>query len=198
MQSINNLKQMALAMHNYNDVNGHFPAQAIYDKSGKPLLSWRVMILPYIEQNQLYNEFHLDEPWDSEHNKKLLEKMPKTLASPSQSAESLKKFETPYQGFAGKEAFFDGKDGIKITDIPDGTSNTIMLVDTAKTVPWTKPDDIPFDAGKLVPKVGGLSPGIFLGAMCDGSVRSFSISIKEETLRALVTRNGGEVVDPDK
>ncbi|HVS35906.1 MAG TPA: DUF1559 domain-containing protein [Gemmataceae bacterium] len=198
MQSINNLKQIALAMFNYESTFNHFPAQAICDKNGKPLLSWRVAVLPYIEQDQLYKQFHLDEPWDSENNKKLLEQMPKTFASPAQSAESLKNHETPYQGFVGKGAFFEGQDGIKIADITDGTSNTIMLVETAKTVPWTKPDDIAFDQGKLLPKVGGIFKDIFLGAMCDGSVRSFSMSIKEDTLRALITRNGGEVVDPNK
>src|SRR5262249_54155708 len=73
-QGQNNLKQIALAMHNYNDAyNGKLPAHAIYSKDGKkPLLSWRVAILPFIEQDNLYQQFHLDEPWDSEHNKKLI------------------------------------------------------------------------------------------------------------------------------
>jgi len=72
-----NLKQIALAMHNYHDTYGTFPPHAIYSKDGKPLLSWRVMILPYIEQNNLYQQFHLDEPWDSEHNQKLMQQMPR-------------------------------------------------------------------------------------------------------------------------
>jgi len=75
--STNNLKQMGLAMHNYMDVNKSFPAHAVYSKDGKPLLSWRVMILPYIEQDALYRQFKLDEPWDSDHNKKLMAQMPK-------------------------------------------------------------------------------------------------------------------------
>ena len=195
MQSVNNLKQIVLAMHGYHDAYGHFPAQAVYDKDGKPLLSWRVTILPFVEQEALYKEFHLDEPWDSEHNKKLLDKMPKVFASPGQSEESLKKHETPYQGFAGKGAFFDGKQGVKVSDVTDGLSNTIMLVETAKTVPWSKPDDIPFDEGKLLPKVGGLFDRIFSAAMCDGSVRSLPMTLKEETLRALITRDGGEVIN---
>ena len=81
-QSMNNLKQFALAMHNYHDTNGKFPAASSFDKDGKPLLSWRVHVLPYLEQAELYKQFHLDEPWDSEHNKKLIEKMPNVLASP--------------------------------------------------------------------------------------------------------------------
>ncbi len=197
MQSVNNLKQLALAVYNYQDAYQHFPANAIYDKDGKPLLSWRVMILPYVEEQNLYNQFHLDEPWDSENNKKLLAQMPKLFAAPTESAEALKNHETPYQGFVGKGAFFDGKDGIKITDITDGTSNTIMIVEAAKPAPWTKPDDIPFDEGKLLPKVGGLFAHIFNAAMCDGSVRGVPMTVKEETLRAAITRNGGEVLGPD-
>ncbi len=197
MQSVNNLKQIALAMYNYQDANRHFPANAIYDKAGKPLLSWRVTILPYVEENELYNQFHLDEPWDSEHNKKLLEKMPKVYAAPAEPEEVLKKHETPYQGFVGKGAFFDGKEGIKVTDITDGTSQTVMVVEAAKPVPWTKPEDIPFDGRKLLPKVGGLSGHVFHAAMCDGSVRAVSKSVKEATLRAAITINGGEVLGPD-
>src|SRR5262249_51556565 len=82
MQNQNNLKEMALAMHNYHDVNGKFPPAAICDKQGKPLLSWRVAILPYVEQDNLYKQFKLDEPWDSEHNKKLIAQMPKVYALP--------------------------------------------------------------------------------------------------------------------
>jgi Protein of unknown function (DUF1559) len=196
MSSINNLKQLALAMHVYNDVNNHFPAAAVYDKSGKPLLSWRVMVLPYIEQDALYKEFHLDEPWDSDHNKKLMEKMPPLFAAGDEQA--LKNHETHYQTFVGKGAIFDGKKGVKITDITDGTSNTIMLVEAKKPVPWTKPEDVPFDAGKLAPQLGGLFDGIFNAAFADGSVHSLPLTIKEEKLRALITRNGGEVVEPDK
>ena len=196
MTSINNLKQLALAMYNYHDANGHFPADAIYDKAGKPLLSWRVAILPYIEQDALYKQFHLDEPWDSDHNKKLLAQMPALYGFGDEAA--AKDHETHYQGFVGKGAFFDGKKGLKVTDITDGTSNTIMLVEAKKAVPWTKPEDVPFDAGKLVPKLGGLFDGIFNAAMCDGSVHSFPLTISEEKLRALVTINGGEVVDVNK
>src|SRR5207302_1956982 len=81
-RSANNLKQMALATINYADAFGRAPAAAICDKNGKPLLSWRVAILPFIEQDNLYKQFHLDEPWDSDHNKKLLARMPNVYALP--------------------------------------------------------------------------------------------------------------------
>jgi len=194
-QGANNLKQIALAMFNYQDAMNHFPAEAIYDKNGKPLLSWRVAILPYIEQQELYKQFKLDEPWDSEHNKKLLDQMPKVFAAP-EDEQALQSHETHYQGFVGKGAYFDGTKGVKIADITDGTSNTIMLVEAMNAVPWTKPEDVPF-AGKLLPWVGGLRDRIFQAAMCDGSVRAIPMTIKEETLRAAITRNGGEVLGPD-
>src|SRR5437868_3063260 len=91
--SVNSLKQIALAMHNYLNVYGHLPPAAIRDKEGRPLLSWRVALLPFLEQDQLYKRFKLDEPWDSEHNKKLLAAMPKTYLRPGREAKE------PYQTF---------------------------------------------------------------------------------------------------
>jgi hypothetical protein len=195
-QGANNLKQLGLAMHNYNDSMGRFPANAIYDKNGKPLLSWRVAILPYIDQQELYKQFKLDEPWDSDNNKKLLEKMPKLFASPEDEG-TIKNHETHYQGFYGKGAFFEGDKGVKVADITDGLSNTLMIVEAKTSVPWTKPEDVAFDQGKLVPKVGGLRERVFQAAMGDGSVRGIPMSIKEETLRAAITRNGGEFFGAD-
>ena len=83
---IEDLKELALALRSYNDAYGHFPPAAVSDKSGKPLLSWRVLMLPWIQQGKLFKEFHLDEPWDSDHNKKLLEKMPPLFGSGDEDA----------------------------------------------------------------------------------------------------------------
>jgi hypothetical protein len=194
IQSVNNLKQLALAMHSYHDANGTFPPHAVYSKDGKPLLSWRVLLLPYLEENKLYEEFKLDEPWDSEHNKKLLEKMPKLFACPAAKAGPP---DTVYQAFVGPGAGFEGKKGLKITDYTDGTSNTIMFVEAATAVPWTKPEDLPFDPAKPLPKLGGHSKGGFNASLFDGSVRFISNSVKAETLKAAITRNGGEVLGDD-
>ncbi len=131
MNSINNLKQLVLAMHNYHDVYGQFPADATYDKAGKPLLSWRVAILPYIEQDNLYKQFHLDEPWDSDHNKKLLEQMPPLYGFGDATA--AKNHETPLPGdLSARSVFRRQEKASRSTDrtITDGTSNTaIMLVE---------------------------------------------------------------------
>jgi hypothetical protein len=191
--SQNNLKQLALAMHNYHSTYGHFPAAASYDKNGKALLSWRVELLPYLEQQELYKQFKLDEPWDSPDNKKLLAKMPSVFAAPGSRGGS----DTVYQGFTGKGTIFEGKKGIDIRDILDGTSNTIMFVEAANAVPWTKPEDLPYDPDKPLPKLGGLFPGGFNAALCDGSVRFVPKTVSEKTLRAAITRSGGEVLGPD-
>ncbi len=191
--STNNLKQIALAMHNFHSVYQRLPPQAVFDKEGKPLLSWRVLILPFIEQNDLYKEFHLDEPWDSEHNKKLLAKMPKIYALPGQKAADV----THYQGFYGKGAAFAGKKGVRLQEILDGTSNTILIVEAAEAVPWTKPADLPYDPDKPLPRLGGLHPGGFNAAFCDGSVHFLKTTLKPRTLHLLIQCNDGNVIPED-
>jgi len=202
-----NLGRLARALRDYEASYGTLPTQAIYDEHGKPLLSWRVALLPYLslEADNLYKQFHrdaagrFDEAWDSDHNKKLLEKMPAVYAFPGDDR-ALKAHETYYQGFAGPHAVFDkfdNKIGLKLVQISDGTRNTLLLVESAKSVPWTKPEDVPFDEGKLLPRVGGHFKNGFQMALCDGRVRMLPLTIKEETLRALITCDGGEVIDFD-
>jgi prepilin-type processing-associated H-X9-DG protein len=194
VQSQNNLKQIAIAMHNYHDSIGSFPPAAVCDRQGKPLLSWRVTILPYVEEQALYEQFHLDEPWDSEHNKKLIAQMPKIYAHPEGGPREAGK--THYRVFVGGGAGFELRKGVKITDITDGTSNTLMAVETAEGVPWTKPEDLPYDPRKVLPKFGLTGEG-FNAAFFDGSVRFIQKGIKEQTLRQLITRAGNEVINDD-
>lgn len=194
MKGQNNLRQLGLAVLNYESTYAHYPARATYDKNGKPMLSWRVTILPFIEQQALYMQFHLDEPWDSEHNKKLLAKMPEVYASPFDE-KTLRDHTTYYQGFSGKDAFFDGKNGTRIAFITDGTSNTIALVEASKAVPWTKPEDIPYDASKPLPKLGLRESKGFNAVFCDGSVRFIRNTIKAMTLRNLITRSDGNIIN---
>jgi hypothetical protein len=197
-QSMNNMKQFGLAMFNYETAMGTFPAAYIADKnSGKPLLSWRVTILPYIEQDALYRQFHLDEPWDSEHNKKLLAAMPQIYHHPASTAAPGM---TNYVTVRGKDTAFPGKGGVKIAEITDGTSNTIMAVEVsdANAVPWTKPDDFTPDEKNPAAGLGGLFAGGFAAAFCDGSVRFISSAVDAETLRRLFNRHDGEVIDQSK
>ncbi len=196
-QSMNNMKQLGLAMFLYEDNKKHFPAAAICDKDGKPLLSWRVMILPLIDQEALYKEFHLDEPWDSEHNKPLIAKIPVVFRDPHDSSST----NSSYFMLTGKGMFGNSEKGRKVNEITDGPSNTIMLVDAKRDIPWTKPEDIEVDSdpAKPLPRFGGhFVNGIFAATFADGSVRILSNSIDSKMLHALFTVAGGEVISDEE
>jgi prepilin-type processing-associated H-X9-DG protein len=202
-QSTNNLKQIALAMHNYESVYNRFPPAGSRGVPGmpgwpgrpsdKPLLSWRVAILPYIEQQQLYLQFRQNEPWDSPHNKALLPLIPKVYLQPGEqpTPEGL----TKYQVFVGPgTAFEDRPQGVRIPDFTDGTSNTLLVVEAANGVPWTKPEDLRFDPRGPLPPLGGRFRKGFNAAFADGHVALIPRDTPEATLKALITRNGAEIV----
>ncbi len=189
--STNNLKQIALAMNNYESTYGHFPqAVVVMGPDGKTPHSWRVELLPYLEQNELFKAYKMDEPWDSPNNKKVLEKMPNVFNADSNQPSTM----SSYYVLSGKETAFPGEKGIPITHITDGTSNTIMAVEAKRDIPWTKPEDLAYDAKKALPKFGGYFPDGFNVALCDGSVRFLNNTVAERVLRALITASGGEVI----
>ncbi len=195
--SSNNMKQLGLAMHNYESAHNHLPTPATLGKKGKKLLSWRVEVLPYIEQDALYKQFNLDEPWDSEHNMKVFKgnPMPKVFAIPGSANEADKK--THYQVFVGNGAMFEPTGPTKLAEIADGTSNTFMVATAAKGVEWTKPDDIEFEPKAEVAKLLLFKDGVCMVCFGDGSVRAISDKVAEKSLKAYVTRGGGEVVSDD-
>jgi hypothetical protein len=190
----NHLKQLALAMHNYHDVYKQFPPAAIRDEQGRPLLSWRVSLLPFLDANELYKQFHLDEPWDSQHNKPLIAKMPEVFAP--RGAQLRSQGKTTFVVPVGKQTIFGPPEGVPIRDITDGTSNTILIIDTdeSRAVTWTKPDDLNVD-GVDVKRVlfGNRKDGAFC-AFADGSVQRIDPKLSTEVLHALLTRNGGEAI----
>lgn len=191
-RSQNNLKQLAIAVHSHHDALGRFPFQGVPAPNGNnPKLSWRVTILPYIEELQLYNEFKLNEAWDSEHNKKLIAKMPK-LYAPLGSGTGAPAGHTFYRAFTGPGTLSAAQTFAGVTD---GTSNTLLFVEAGEAVPWTKPEDFPYDPNRPLPKLGGHFKGKMNVAMGDGSVRMIDLTkVPEQVLRALITANGGEVV----
>ena len=202
-QSMNNLKQIGIAMHNFHDVFQAFPAGYSADKEGHPLLSWRVHILPFVEQQALFDEFHLDEPWDSPHNKKLIERMPSVYKAPGSKC---KPGMTNYLGVGGADGVFvrpaegerfKGSPGTSFANITDGTSNTVMIVEASdeQAITWTRPGDYAPDKENPVKGLVGLRRGGFQAAFCDGSVRFISASIDPETLNLLFTKSDGKPVN---
>ncbi len=193
---MNNLKQIALSLHNYHNSHNAFPPAYTTDKNGKPLLSWRVQTLPDLESKGivLYERFHQDEPWDSEHNKKLIPLMPRTFKAPGSKAGPGK---TNYLAVRGDKTIFAGAKGIGLRDVRDGSSNTIMTVEAndESAVIWTKPDDFQYDPKNPIKGLLGLRTRGFNAGFADGSVRFISGTVSPDVLNAAFTRNGGEVID---
>jgi hypothetical protein len=197
-RAADSLTKLALASHQYADGHGGaFPAAANFDKGGKPLLSWRVHLLPLLGEEKLYKEFHLDEPWDSDHNKKLVARMPGVYQGASRRMNAAGK--TLFLAPVGKDvAFSGGAKGRTFAEFQDGTSNTILFVlaDDAHAVEWTRPEDLKIDLDK--PDAGlARTPGGLLVALADGSVRFLKPTTSKETLRAAFTIAGGEKMGKD-
>ena len=210
-QSANNLKQIAIAMHNWADAHGgRLPPPIIMGQDGKGKVphSWRVAILPYLEQEPLYRQYHFDEPWDSEANKGVLAQMPlffrNNVDDPKSTNSSyfvltseklLEETPAPGEGASapegGFQTAFSAKNGMPFTQILDGTSNTLAMVEAKRDIPWTKPEDILFDPAKDPPKLGGYFKEGFNAALCDGSVRFIDQRIDSKVLKLLITPQDG-------
>jgi Protein of unknown function (DUF1559) len=188
---------MAVAIHSYQETHGTLPPHAVYGKDGQPLLSWRVLILPFIEQEKLYKKFRLDESWDSPHNIALLSEMPRIYGRYDDRT-TAEPHTTFYQVFVGRGVAFEGVKGMKLAeDFPDGTSNTILIVEAGEAVPWTKPEDLPYERDRPLPTLGGLFKETIRAALADGSIHSFTRDTSEKTIRAAITRNGGDSLGSD-
>ncbi|AMV19550.1 DUF1559 domain-containing protein [Planctomyces sp. SH-PL14] len=192
----NNLKQIGLSFHNYHDVFGKLPRSDGDGEGQKTGLSWRVHILPFLDQAALYNQFHLDEAWDSEHNKALIERMPKVYQSPGVDEPG----KTSVHVFTGKGTPFDGDTGKGFRDFTDGLSNTLFAVlagpDTAEI--WTKPGGLPFDSDKAEKNKGALGKlpaGEIQALFADGACRPLPVGIDPQTLTNMIQMNDGNVVD---
>jgi prepilin-type processing-associated H-X9-DG protein len=195
-QCKNNLKQIGLALHNYHETYGCLPPAYITDESGKPMHSWRVLILPFLDASPLYNQYDFSEPWDGPKNSLLLARMPPVYACPSHPGTG--SYTTNYAGVFGDACVFRGAEITRFADITDGTSNTLMVGESANAnIPWMKPEDIDVTAHPAMGDRDGFSSFHTGGAhflFCDGSVRYISLSVDPDTLKALFTRNGAEPV----
>jgi hypothetical protein len=181
----------------HQSASGYLPQPAIYSKAGKPLLSWRVAVLPYLDQKTLYQRFKLDEPWDSAHNRELLQHMPKVFESPG--APTARPHSTYYQVFVGPGAMFesDPQRHLRTLDITDDRATTLLLVEAGEAVEWTRPADLAFEAGKPLPRLGGPTADGFHACFCNNAVLFLKkeINDNEKLLRALIGRQDGELVN---
>ncbi len=195
------LLDIGQALHDYHSAHGKFPGPSLTDRDGKPLLSWRVAVLPYLGEKELYEQFHLDEPWDSEHNRKLLPRMPKVYASVGKQPKT--PHGTFFQALVGKDCFFEVGRENAIADLEAGTTQVLMLIVAAEAVPWTRPADIDYSPDKPLPSfVGGpLEDGLVNFALADGSVRIMNNAFdeeKEKAFRAALLRKGMDQRDLEK
>lgn len=198
-ERINHFKQIVLGLLNHESARGRFPAAASYDPQGKPLLSWRVHILPYMERMDLYKQFKLDEPWDSEHNRPLIERMPEVYADPDPAVRAAigAAGRTTYVVPRGEGLIFERPEGMKFNDLKDGSSNTMVVVEVVpeRAVVWTKPDDWEVDLNDPLRGVKRDDREGFVAAYADGSVRVLGNDNAPELIKALLTPAGGEVID---
>lgn len=223
--SKNHLKQLAIAIHNFHDVHNAMPPAVIRGPDGKPWHSWRVLILPYLEESALYNEYRWDEPWDGPNNSKLLDRMPAVYADPVHGASNPNHY-AHYAAVTGPNAAFTtmgialdanakdrplqnlrGRGSLGFRDFTDGLSNTIMFgsVGPEAKIPWMKPEDVVFEDSFPRPgekgsfaapyTSGGRSAGVF--ARCDGSVLTINDDVDEDDWRRVVLRNDGEPTSTD-
>ena len=199
-QCNNNLKQIAIAFLNYHDVHKTFPPAYIPDKDGRPMHSWRVLILPFMEQQALYQQYNFNEPWDSPHNQVVTSTVIPTYKCPSAPDRPT---ETNYMVITGPGTLFEGAEACSIAKISDGTSNTILVVEVAGTgVNWAEPRDL--DASKFSPPFspprpdapGSYHPAGLNVVLGDGSTRFLSNSIDPATAQGLTTRAGDERIQP--
>jgi len=195
--------QILVALHNYHDTYGSFPPAYLADETGKPMHSWRTLLLPYLDGAQLYNEYRFDEPWDSTHNLSIAARLPYELFNCPSRASNTDRRMTNYVVIVGPDTAFPGSGVTKLADFADGPGNTILFAEIGPSdILWTEPRDLVIDQMSFMindPKRPSISsvhpqgPAVVLADSC----RTYRLtkSHTAETLRALTTITGGEPVE---
>ncbi|MFO0961069.1 MAG: DUF1559 domain-containing protein [Isosphaeraceae bacterium] len=193
------LRGLGRAMLAYQEAEGHFPAPSIRDSGGTPLLSWRVALLPKLGYQKLYEKFRLDEPWDSPHNLALIAEMPAEFACPGGPGRRTGR--TGYFVIVGPESgptsvntVFEPTRGVDLREITDGTSGTLLMIESDRSVPWTSPEDQRWSPDGPLPMPSSPHRGGANALFADGSLHFLKATIGEQILRALLTINAGDVI----
>ena len=185
-RDLRNLQRIAKAIDTYKQEHGSFPPAYVPGPDGKTLHSWRVALLPYLDEEGLYADYRRNEPWDSPANRKLLKRIPSVYKSPLDPPASVN---SSYFVFVGPHAPFEGTQPVPVTSVYDGTSNTFLAVEAQRDIPWTKPEDIEFDENRPLPAFGGRRPEGFLAAFCDGTADLVPLEVPKENLRRFIVRD---------
>ncbi|MEQ1828357.1 MAG: DUF1559 domain-containing protein [Pirellula sp.] len=194
-RDLENMQTIVEALNAYCDKHGKFPTPTVFDDAGKPLYSWRVLILPFMGYEDLYNQFELTQAWDSPSNMNLVRRMPNEFASPN-SVDAFSNFETNYALITGAGTLFPPAGPLSNSRID---KQTILVVETKNNTTWSKPGDI--DIGRRLKvgntpmtDLGGLHQGSFTAVTVDKESLRIPSNVSQVVLDALVTPNGGENV----
>lgn len=198
----NNLHQISMAMQQYEFKNGKFPPAYVADKDGKPLYSWRVLLLPYLDRDDLFQRFHRDEPWNSPHNRLISDTVMSIFRCPSSPGND--PLETNYVMVVGPQTISSGAKSVNTDQIRDGMTNTIAVIEvTGAGIHWAEPRDLEADKIDFATDhrdgkgIGSGHPGGVNAAFCDGHVRFLPQSLRPDQIRGMTTIAGGEPVPPD-
>ncbi len=190
----NHFKCIGLAMSNFAYAHECLPPAVGHGSTGfasasKPPVSWRVLLLPYIEEQDLYEQYDFDEPWDGPNNRKLLNKIPPLYRSPGAAGDPT---HATVFVITGPETVFPKGDKVTFESIGDSASNTALAVEAIRPVPWTKPEDIEYDLTFRSSSLGGVYPNGFHVLFCDGFVDFVEDTVDDNRIRAMFTKHGDE------
>ena len=202
-QCFNRIRQIAVAINNYESVHGHFPPPYIADENGTPMHSWRVLFLPYIEEQALYDQYYFSKPWNHPDNLKLAANMPDVYRCPSDDS-AIADVTTSYVAVVGQDTMWSPTGVRQVGDISDGLSKTLLLVEsTSSRTHWMAPRDADVNLIDTEAKAGAThllnSPhtGGSVCSFCDATVKFIPDDLSAEQLKAMSTIDGGESADPD-
>ncbi len=187
IEGMNNMRQLNLAMLNYESAHGALPSATMRSESGHEY-SWRIAILPYLERNDLYEKYRFDEPWDSEHNQAVTSEMPKFFKHPASESPT----DTNFFAVVGPGTLFPPEGKITFDDAQDGSERTVLLVEAIRDSHWAKPGGIPLEEALVPEALGGFTKGVIHVSMFNGSIRSVSDKVTPEMLAALYSVAGGD------